>query len=101
METSNNNSNDNNKFVAIVNIENKHFLDDPEGETILNDLILKEGYSNILSVRTAKSLRIELVAKDIKEAKTIVTDMCDNLRIYNPIVSYCHVKVKKINSQKV
>jgi phosphoribosylformylglycinamidine synthase len=89
----------NNKFIAIVNIENKHFLDDPEGETILNDLILKEGYNNIVSVRTAKSLRIELIAKDIKEAKSKIKEMCDNLRIYNPIVSYCHIKVKRISNQ--
>ena len=58
-ESNNKNKNKNNKFIAIVNIENKHFLDDPEGETILNDLILKEGYNNIVSVRTAKSLKIE------------------------------------------
>src|ERR687890_1841160 len=92
-------NNNNNKFLAIVNIENKHFLDDPEGETILNDLILKEGYNNIVSVRAAKSLRIELFAKDIKEAKTKVKEMCDSLRIYNPIVSNCHIKVKKISNQ--
>jgi len=95
----NNNDNNNNKFIAIVNIENKHFLDDPEGETILNDLILKEGYHNVVSVRTAKSLRIELFAKDIKEAKSKVEEMCDNLRIYNPIVSCCHIKVKRISNQ--
>ena len=31
------------KFMALVNIENKSFLNDPEGETILNDLILRGG----------------------------------------------------------
>ena len=98
-ESNNKNKNKNNKFIAIVNIENKHFLDDPEGETILNDLILKEGYNNIVSVRTAKSLKIELFAKDIKEAKTKVKEMCDDLRIYNPIVSYCHIKVKRIDNR--
>jgi phosphoribosylformylglycinamidine synthase len=95
----NNNHNNNNKFIAIVNIENKHFLDDPEGETILNDLILKEGYNNIVSVRTAKTLRIELFAKDIKDATFKVKEMCDNLRIYNPIVSNCNIKIKRINNQ--
>ena len=49
-------------FSAILNIENKHFLNDPEGETILNDLILKEGYNDIISVRTAKSIKIEIIA---------------------------------------
>jgi phosphoribosylformylglycinamidine synthase subunit PurS len=82
-------------FSATLNIENKHFLNDPEGETILNDLILKEGYNDILSVRTAKSIKIEIIAKNIEDAKVKITEMCDTLRIYNPIVSDCKITVKK------
>ena len=84
------------KFMALVNIENKSFLNDPEGETILNDLILRGGYNNITSVRTAKSLKIELFARDIGEAKSKVKEMCDDLRIFNPIVSNCQISVKKM-----
>jgi phosphoribosylformylglycinamidine synthase PurS subunit len=84
-----------NVFTATVNIENKTFLDDPEGETILNDLILKEGYHNVLSVRTIKSLKIEIVAKSIDDAKIKIKEMCDNLRIYNPIVSDCKILIKR------
>lgn len=84
-----------NVFTAIVNIENKSFLDDPEGETILNDLILKEGYHNVISVRTIKSLKIEIVAKSIDDAKIKIKEMCDNLRIYNPIVSDCKIMIKR------
>jgi phosphoribosylformylglycinamidine synthase subunit PurS len=84
------------KFMALVNIENKSFLNDPEGETILNDLILRGGYNNITSVRTAKSLKIELFARDVEEAKSKVKEMCDDLRIFNPIVSDCKISVKKI-----
>ena len=82
-------------FVAIITIENKNFLDDPEGETILNDLILKSGYSHIKSVRTAKSLKVEVIAKSIDDAKVKVKNMCDDLRIYNPIVSECKIIVKR------
>ena len=84
------------KFMALVNIENKSFLNDPEGETILNDLILRGGYNNITSVRTAKSLKIELFARDIGEAKSKVKEMCDDLKIFNPIVSDCQISVKKM-----
>jgi len=84
-------------YTAIVNIENKNFLDDPEGETILNDLILKEGYRNILSVRTIKSLKIEIIAKNTDDAKIKIKEMCNNLRIYNPIVSDCRIIIKKNN----
>ena len=89
------NSNKGTVFSAILNIENKHFLNDPEGETILNDLILKEGYNDIVSVRTAKSIKIEIIAKNMEDAKAKITEMCDTLRIYNPIVSDCLITVKK------
>ena len=82
-------------FVANVSIENKSFLNDPEGETILNDLILKEGYHDIISVRTAKSLIIEISATNIDEAEIRIKEMCDNLRIYNPIVSECKIAIQK------
>ena len=83
------------RFIAIINIENKSFLDDPEGETILNDLVLKGGYSDIKSVRTAKSLKVEVMAKNIDDAKVKVKNMCDDLRIYNPVVSECKIIVKR------
>lgn len=82
-------------FIAIITIENKSFLNDPEGETILNDLVLKGGYADVKSVRTAKCLKIEVIAKDIDDAKVKVKNMCDDLRIYNPIVSECKIIVKR------
>ena len=95
IDTSELNKNKGIVFSAILNIENKHFLNDPEGETILHDLILKEGYDDIISVRTAKSIKIEIIAKNIEDAKAKITEMCDTLRIYNPIVSDCLITVKK------
>ena len=93
MDTPNNG--ENMIFVANVSIENKSFLNDPEGETILNDLILKEGYHDIISVRTAKSLIIEISATNIDDAEMRIKEMCDNLRIYNPIVSECKIVIQK------
>ena len=82
-------------FLANVSIENKSFLNDPEGETILNDLILKEGYHDIISVRTAKTLIIEILAKNSDDAEIKIKEMCNNLRVYNPIVSECKIVVQK------
>jgi phosphoribosylformylglycinamidine synthase subunit PurS len=89
------NNNENRIFLANVSIENKRFLNDPEGETILNDLILKEGYHNIISVRTAKTLLIEILAKNIDEAEIKIKEMCNDLRIYNPIVSECKIVIQQ------
>ena len=78
-------------FEVIVTIENKNFINDPEGETIHKDLILKGGYSKIKSVRTAKLLKLRVNAKNSSEASELIKKMCDDLRIYNPIVSECVV----------
>ena len=45
------------KFVVQVVIENKPYINDPEGETIHRDLVVKGGYSNVQSVRSAKMLK--------------------------------------------
>ena len=86
-------------FDVIVSIENKPFLNDPEGETVLNDLILKENYSDIVSVRSAKSLRIKILSETETEALFKVKKMCDDLRIYNPIVSNCEVSIREIQNK--
>lgn len=81
-----------NKFLVVVTIENKPCINDPEGETIHRDLVIKGGYSNVESVRSAKTLKIIIIAKSEKEAEKVVHDLCEDLRIYNPVVSNCTVK---------
>jgi phosphoribosylformylglycinamidine synthase subunit PurS len=83
-------------FIVNVSIENKPFLNDPEGDTVLNDLILKENYSDIVSVRSAKSLLVKILSGNENEALFKVKKMCDDLRIYNPIVSNCELSIRKI-----
>ena len=81
------------KYLVRVVIENKAYVNDPEGETILKDLIAKGGYSSVSSVRTAKTLSITVESRDSEEAELTVKRMCDELRIYNPVVSNCMVEV--------
>ncbi len=73
-------------------IENKPYINDPEGETIHRDLIVKGGYSSVVSVRSAKLLKMIVTGKSEKDAERIVEKMCEELRIYNPVVSNCAVK---------
>lgn len=79
------------KFLIAVNIENKAYLDDPEGDTILRDLIVKGGYSNIESVRSVKTLKIVVKSSSEKEALKTVENLCTDLRIYNPVLSDCTI----------
>jgi phosphoribosylformylglycinamidine synthase len=80
-------------YTVLVTIENKKFINDPEGKTILQDLILKSRYLQIKSVRTAKVLKLTVDAETANEATEIVKKMCDDLRIFNPIVSDCKVSI--------
>lgn len=79
------------KFFIAINIENKKYLDDPEGDTIMRDLIVKGGYSNIESVRSAKTLKMVVRSSSEKEALKTVENLCIELRIYNPVLSDCTI----------
>jgi phosphoribosylformylglycinamidine synthase subunit PurS len=80
------------KFIVLVTIENKQFVNDPEGETIHRDLIVKGGYSNVESVRSSRTLKIIVSAKSEKTAEKIVDNLCRDLRIFNPVISDCRVR---------
>jgi len=71
-------------YAVKVVISNKEGASDPEGETILRDLVSKSGFDRVKSIRTGKFLKISIEATDSQSAKEAVTRMCDELRIYNP-----------------
>lgn len=79
-------------FKVNVTIENKPEISDPEGETILNDLILKDHQASVKKVRSAKMLKFDVDAKNRKIAEKMVLDLCSEFRIYNPLVSKVSVE---------
>ena len=83
------------KFLVQVIIENKPYINDPEGETIHRDLVVKGGYSEVKSVRSAKMLKMSVNAASEKEAEKTVQKLCEELRIFNPVVSNCTVRATK------
>jgi phosphoribosylformylglycinamidine synthase PurS subunit len=82
------------KFIVQVIIENKAYINDPEGETIHKDLVVKGGYSNVQSVRSAKMLKMVVNSKTKQDAESTVKKLCQELRIFNPVVSNCTVKAR-------
>ena len=74
-------------FKVNVIIENKPEISDPEGDTILHDLILKGNHASVKKVRSAKMLKFEIEAKNKKLAEKTILDLCNEFRIYNPLVS--------------
>lgn len=94
-------------YRVDVTIENKPGIADPEGATILNDLILAgggaEGRPAVSEVRTAKMLRFFVDVGDgeggtgggLEDAKEAVQKMCDDLRMYNPLVSRASFEVRR------
>ena len=86
------------KYLVVVTIENKEQIGDPEGETIKKDLILRSGYSKVESVKSAKCYNIVINTNSEEEAKKDVTKLCEELRIYNPVVSNCTIgQINKIS----
>ena len=86
-----------NNFMVDYNvdviIENKPGINDPEGYTILNDLALKGKFSNVKKIHSAKMLKFSITEKNKKLAESKVLKICDELRIYNPLVSKVTVNV--------
>jgi len=82
-------------FSVEVVIANKPQARDPEGETIMRDLIHKSGLASVKEVRTGKLLAIKVEAEDEEEARTKVVSMCNELRIYNPVAHSLNVRIGK------
>ncbi|MDH3657805.1 MAG: phosphoribosylformylglycinamidine synthase subunit PurS [Nitrosopumilus sp.] len=80
-------------FNVHVTIENKSGISDPEGDTILNDLVLKGTQKTVSKIKTAKMLKFTIKEKDKKSAQSKVQLICDDLRIYNPMVSKVTIDV--------
>ena len=47
-------------YLVHATIENKPGISDPEGETILNDLVIKGNYSAISKIRSGKILKFQI-----------------------------------------
>ena len=82
-------------FMVQVVIENKPGISDPEGETILNDLVLKGSFSSVKKIRSGKILKFTINEKNKESAEKKVRKLCDDLRIYNPMVSKITLQVFK------
>ena len=80
-------------FRVHVTIENKPGISDPEGDTILNDLVLKGTHKSISKIKSAKMLKFTIKEKDKKTAEKKIREICDELRIYNPMVSKVTIDV--------
>ena len=83
-------------FEVQVIIENKAGMNDPEGETILNDLVLKGNNNSVKKVRSAKMLKFQINSTTKQAAENSVKKLCNDLRIYNPMVSKVMFSAKSV-----
>ena len=68
-------------YVVSVIIENKPGISDPEGETILNDLVLKGKNTSIKKIRSGTILKFSITERNESTAKIRVLNICDEMRI--------------------
>ena len=87
------------KYSVLVSISNKKYLPDPEGETILRDLILKRGFGEVEAVRCSKTINMMVRSRTEVQARRLVLKICAELRLYNPVVSKCVVTVSSSSSK--
>jgi len=78
------------KYIAVVVIENKPGMLDPEGATAQRALA-QLGFDTI-SVRSSKRFAVEMEAKNEEAAKASVEEMCSRL-LANPVVQDFTVEV--------
>ena len=83
-------------YTINVIIENKPGINDPEGDTILNDLVLKGDHKYITKISAGTILKFSIIEINEESAKNKVIKICDDLRIYNPLVSKATATVEKI-----
>ena len=81
-------------YIVHVIIENKPNISDPEGDTILNDLVLKNKNSSIKKIRAGKILKFTVESNNKKKAEKTVENICQELRIFNPLVSNIVIETK-------
>ena len=81
-------------YIVHVIIENKPNISDPEGDTILNDLVLKSKNPSIKKIRAGKILKFTIESTDKKNAEKTVQNICQELRIFNPLVSNAVIEAK-------
>lgn len=87
------------KYSVLVSISNKKYLPDPEGETILKDLILKGGFNEVEAVRCSKTINMLVRSRTEGQARKMVLKICTELRLYNPVVSKCDVTVTQSSTK--
>ncbi|HET6641383.1 MAG TPA: phosphoribosylformylglycinamidine synthase subunit PurS [Nitrososphaeraceae archaeon] len=87
------------KYSVLVSISNKKYLPDPEGETILKDLILKGGFNEVEAVRCSKTINMLVRSRTEGQARKMVLKICAELRLYNPVVSKCDVTVTQSSTK--
>jgi phosphoribosylformylglycinamidine (FGAM) synthase PurS component len=85
--------NDTPNYNIEIIIENKKLARDPEGETIAKELIERRGISTIKGIRSGKYLRFLVEAEKEEEAIRLVEKIASDLRIYNPVVHICNIRV--------
>ncbi|MFH1470776.1 MAG: phosphoribosylformylglycinamidine synthase subunit PurS [Candidatus Micrarchaeota archaeon] len=83
------------EYLAEVVIESKPAAKDPEGATIMRDLMARKGYNTVSEVRTAKLLRIKISAKSEEEAISLADKMCNELRLANPVAQNYRINIVK------
>ncbi|MFO7292488.1 MAG: phosphoribosylformylglycinamidine synthase subunit PurS [Actinomycetes bacterium] len=77
---------------VTVHIERRPEIADPEGTTISRSLV-DLGYDEVVSVRTGRTLHLEVEGDDADAVKERVDEMCQRL-LANPVIEDYRIEVE-------
>ena len=78
---------------VTVHIERRPEIADPEGSTIARSLA-DLGYTEVASVRTGRTLHLDVAGDDAEEVRQRAVEMCEKL-LANPVIEDYRVEVNE------
>ncbi|WP_420625316.1 phosphoribosylformylglycinamidine synthase subunit PurS [Candidatus Poriferisodalis sp.] len=80
------------RWDVLVEVSPRAEIADPAGSTIERALAAL-GFDGVSGVRVGKAIRMELLAADAAEARTVTEQMCDRL-LANPVIEDARIELR-------
>jgi|TARA_Y100000758_G_scaffold280578_1_gene227672 phosphoribosylformylglycinamidine synthase len=74
-------------FAANIYVSLKSTVSDPQGATV-SGALSQLGFDSVKDVRVGKYITLHIAESSIKEAESVVTDMCEQLLANTVIEEY-------------
>ncbi len=99
MTSKNNKKQSEKSFKIEVAVTTRDSCYDPEGNTIVEQLAHRSGYTDIHSIRVGKLIRMDVRAESSDSAKASATSLCDDIGYFTSVNSVVVKDVSTMNGK--